>query len=336
MEAARTRALIGIAGVIASYLVAFAVIGIGLYVSGRAVADGGADTVDMLPAAIAALVLLTLKPHGHAFVAPGPRLIRTEHPRLFAILDEATQAVGVPAYDEVYVDGSGTVRVAVRDGVFGFGGDRTLTVGVPLVRSLSPAALSALAAHEAYRFGSTDHKLAAFVERTRERMRAGLDELAGGRGGIADLPFATSAGFFLRRTNEMSREWRLHTDEVVARVCGAPAMAEALRMSTGLPGAVAAFATKAAGPSPEFEQFAAFAAGEEGARAMSYARFQQAERANSDGGEPTLDARIARLESLEGAPLETQLTASRLVDQIDLLDWGETKDGFIALRTKGA
>jgi hypothetical protein len=193
--------------------------------------------------------------------------------------------------------------------------------------------LRAAVAHEAARYELRDEKLAVFVERTRARMRAGLDEIARGKGGLTALPFATYAGFFMRNTNEMSREWRFQTDALVADACGSDALAEALRTTTGLPGALEAFARAWDSPTaPEFVEFAAFASGQAGSRAMAYARFMESDRAASQGTAPTLDARLTRLRQIgHGADAAT---ATRVIEQFDLLDWRLTADGFARMRMK--
>jgi hypothetical protein len=276
------------------HVLALATLGVCLYVSGHAVATNGAVAArDMLPAALAALVLLTLRPYGHGFVAPGPRLMRGEHRRLFAVLDEATTAVGVAPYDEVYVEASARAEVVQRDGVFGFGGRRTLVVGSALLQTMTVDHLKALVAHEAVRYHSGGSRLAAFVERSRARMRRGLDEVAGGKGGLTSLPFALYAGFFLKSTDTLSREYRLATDDLVAAGIGGWQLAEVLQMTAGLPDVLEAYGHVYAGPlGPRFEDFVI---GDEASRALAFARFRQSEVSHASGAEPPLDERLARL-----------------------------------------
>ena len=282
-----------IAVVGAWHALALAVFGTGLALGTSAIASGDATAADLLPAAAAALVLLTLRPRGHRFVAPGPRLLRGEQRELFAALDAATTAVGIQPFDEVYLDGTARGEVVQRDGVFGLGGRRTLVVGAPLLQTMSVDHLKALVAHEGVRYYG-DSKLAALVERTRARMRRGLDELAGGSGGLTSLPFALCAGYFLKATATLSREHRLAVDDVVGEALGGHQLAEVLKMTTGMPAVLDAFAAVYAGPhGPRLEDFVAT---DQAARALAFARFRQSEAASSSGAEPPIDERLVRLD----------------------------------------
>jgi hypothetical protein len=286
------RAAIAVLG--AWHTLALTLFAVCLYASASALAGGDAQALDLLPAAFAALVLLTLRPRGHGFVAPGPRLIRGEQPALFASLDDATAAVGVDPFDEVYVDGSARAAVIERDGAFGFGGRRTLVVGSALLQTMNVDHLKALVAHEGARYYGAD-KLAAFVERTRARMRRGLDELAGANGGLTSLPFALCANFFLRATATLSYEHRLATDDRVGEALGGHQLAEVLRISVGMPAVLDAYGKVYAGFSgPRLEDFLMT---EEATRVLAFERFRHAEAASANAAEPTLDQRLVRLDA---------------------------------------
>jgi hypothetical protein len=317
-----------IAVVVGWHAVALAIVGAGLYVTGETLAGGDALTAgDALPAAVALLVLLTLRPRGHRFVKPGPRLIRGEQPELFAVLDEATMATGVVRYDEVYVDGSATGRIVQRDGLLGLGGERTLVIGAALMQTMSLDHLEALVAHEAVRYHSSTSKFAALVERTRARMRAGLDELAGEDGGLTSLPFQLYAGFFLRSTATLSREHRLATDDVVAGAVGAWQMAEMLKLTSGLPTVLDAYGKVYAGRNGPC--FADFVVSDDAARTLAFARFRQAESAAPGDAEPAIDERIARMNSAahESRPFDDR-PASGMVRTFEVLAARQMADRF--------
>ncbi len=291
---AKTAAYLAVGVAAAWHLVALAVVGAGLYLTGADIATGQTlHPVDALPGAIALFVLLTLRPRGHRFIVPGPRLLRGEHPAFFRALDEATSAVGLARYDEVYVDATAHGRVVQRDGVLGIGGRRTLVIGAPLLQTMSVDHLKALVAHEAARYHGPLNDLAALVERTRARMRAGLDELAGGGGGLTSLPFQILAGFFLRTTSAFSRDHRFATDALVARNIGGWQMVEMLRLTSGLPSILEAYGSVYAGRNgPRFEDYVV---SEDAARVLAFARFRDSESTAASTAEPHVDERLHRL-----------------------------------------
>jgi hypothetical protein len=323
--------LLGIGAVAAWFVVALAAIGAGLYVSGHAFAADPSDAraIELLPAAVAALLLLTVKPYGHGWVQPGPRLIRGEQPELFAAIDSAAEAVGAKRFDEVYLDGSAEARVLQRDGAFGIGGRRTLVLGSALLEALSVDHVKALVAYEAFLNEGGSDKFAALVERSRARMRRGLDEIAGDGGGLTSLPFGLYAGFFMDATAALAQSHKRDADAAVAQALGAQPLAEVFQAIPGLPAARDMYARSWSGRGGP--RFAEFLTTDDVDRAMRFALFQRIEQSAKAADEPPLQERLGALTAVASDAKRDDRPASATVDAFDQLarrvgaDWSATR-----------
>ena len=301
---ARGRALLGVAVVAGWYLVALAAIGVGIALTATQVASDPEDVraVEFLPAAVAALLLLTLRPHGQRFIVPGPRVAAAENPELFALLTDVVEQVGAKPLDEVYLAPGAAVDVVDRDGL---GGKRALVLGAGFARVASERQLRAAIAHRLARRHAGGSRLEAFIERARGSSERGLQELAdAGRTPITSVPYALNAQFFLRSTAALERSHELQADAVAAGIAGGDALAAVLELEPGLPAAHDAWlAERAAGKRGAFDEFVAR---EDVARQIRFAAFRRREDTASGGSDVPLRDRIARALSTaageEGAP----------------------------------
>lgn len=292
---ARSRALMGVAAVAGWYLIALVGIGLGIAVTAAEVASDPEHprAVEFLPAAIAALLLLTLRPYGHEFSAPGPRLTESDNRELFALLHEVSTAVGVDSFDQVYLAPDARVSVVERDRTRGFGVTRALVIGIAFLRVATEQQLRAAVTHELTRVHSGGSRLDSFVGRTRKRMQQGLGELAAaGRTPLTSVPFAANAHFFLRSTAALDRSLELAADDAATRVAGGAAVAAILELQPGLPAAADAWTTEwAAGRRVPFDEFVRR---DDVARKIRFAAFRRREDTASGGSEVPLQDRIAR------------------------------------------
>lgn len=315
----------GIAVVVVWHLEALAIILSGLYLTAHDLFShpDQIGPVDLLPAAVAVVAALMIRPRGDAFVAPGPRMLRGEQPELFELLDSATTAVGQPPFDEVYVDGSASVSAIPRGGVFGFGSRYALSLGSALLQTLSPEEIRALVASESARLLG-GNRFRAFVERARQRMRRRLEAPAG-RGAITGLPSRVCSEYFVGATAALSREHALATDDFVAGVIGARPLAAGLSAADLLPAALAAY-RRASTP----KTFAQFAMSDEGNRAMEFARFRESDGTGAGERELLIRERVSRLAAAaaEGVSFPGQ-TAARLIGGFDMLDRRVMRDDLV-------
>ena len=287
------RAATGVAAVVMWHFLTLLFVGVSLSATEHLIVLNGVSPHDFVPILFGLFFLLTLRPRGRRFRAPGKRLSRLDQPELFAALDEATTEVGVKHFQDVYVDGSARATVVPRDGLFGTGGRRTIVLGSALLQTMTVDHLRAAVAHEAARYyerKSGGSKFAALVERSRAQMRRGLDEVAGARVGLTSRLFAINAGFFLKATETISREHALATDDLVADTFGRWQLAEVLKITEGLPAVLEAYEQSDA---PSFQ---AFAFSEEGSRIQADSRAKKSAAAEA-AGELSVDERIARLSS---------------------------------------
>jgi hypothetical protein len=313
---------------VAWHVLTLALVIAAVYVVVNPLTTGGSMTaLSVVVIVLAVVALLSVRPRWRPFVEPGPRLIRGEQPELFAAFDEATSVVAVPPYNHVYVDSSAEGHVVQRGGVLGFGGKPAIVIGVALLQTLSVEHVKVLVAHEGVRYFSSDYKFAALVERTRARLCAVLDELAGGNGGLTSLPFQLLAGLFLKTTALLSRELQIAADDLVSAAIGRRPTAELLKMQPGLPAVLDAYGKIYKGADgPRFEEFMA---GDEASRTLAFARFRQSEAAAATGAEVPVEERLVRLQPTPNDSRQfDERPAGMLVRKFDVLAARQMADRF--------
>jgi len=175
----------------------------------------------------AALILWSITPRFDRFTAPGPPLLSSDQPQLFAELRRVSDAVGQRMPVEVYLDPTVNAWVAQRGGIMGLGGRRVVVLGLPLLQALTVSQLRAVLAHEFGHYQGGDTLLGPWVYKTRLAITRTLQALEGHGWNLQAL-FLGYAHMFVRVTHAVSRAQEFAADRLAARIGGARALAEGL------------------------------------------------------------------------------------------------------------
>jgi heat shock protein HtpX len=173
------------------------------------------------------MVLWSIVPRIDKFVAPGPRLAPSEHPRLFSELNSIASATGQAMPRDVYLVSDVNAWVSQRGGVMGFGSHRVMGLGLPLLSVLRISEMRAVMAHEFGHYHGGDTKLGPWIYKTRAAIGRTIENL--GDDSWVQKPFLWYGKMFLRITHAISRQQELAADALAARVAGAPAMISGLK-----------------------------------------------------------------------------------------------------------
>jgi Zn-dependent protease with chaperone function len=204
---------------------------------------------------VAVVILWSLIPRKDKFLAPGPRLNATDHPRLFNELAMIADALKQPLPREVYLIPDVNAWVAERGGAVGFGCRRVMGLGLPLLRILTISQLRAVLAHEFAHYYGGDTRLWPWVHKTRAAMARALlnlrsDSLAEALSkfqwghllhqlAVAAITFYWT--FFMRITQAISRLHEYRADELASHIAGSKALVEGLSAIHGASAALPSF-----------------------------------------------------------------------------------------------
>jgi Zn-dependent protease with chaperone function len=189
---------------------------------------------------VAGSMLWSLVPRRDKFVAPGLRLERERHPRLFAELDEIASALREPLPLEVYLIGDANAWVADRGGLMGFGSRRVMGLGLPLLAALNVSQFRAILAHEFAHYYGGDTELGPWLHRTQMAMIRTFQNMGavGQTMPVALMKILYLVVFgilkaywrlFLRAINFVSRRQEFRADELACLVAGPEALISGLR-----------------------------------------------------------------------------------------------------------
>ncbi len=186
------------------------------------------------------IILWSLVPRIDKFVPPGPELLPGEHPELFKEIHRTAARAGEAAPKHVYLVPEVNAFVTQRGGVMGFGSNRVMGIGLPLLHVLSVSELRAVLAHEFGHFAGGDTKLGTWVGKTRIAIARTLNNFAGAAeasqevGSLALVfvvvhwPFKIFFNFYMRFTQALSRTQEYDADALAVRLEGPDAMTSAL------------------------------------------------------------------------------------------------------------
>ena len=125
-------------------------------------------------------ILWAVLPRFDKFIAPGPKLERDRHPKLFKELDAVARATNQAMPAEVYLAPNVNAWVMQRGGLMGFGSRRVMGLGLPLMRSLTCSQFRAVLAHEFGHYHGGDTKIGPWIYKTRGAIVRTVNSLGGG------------------------------------------------------------------------------------------------------------------------------------------------------------
>lgn len=167
------------------------------------------------------------------FGAPsGYRLAPDEAPELQAEIERLRMAAGAPPLEAVVIDSDLNAGAASMPRLLGLLGDHHyLVIGLPLMRLLDAAELSAVIAHEFGHFRGGHGRFSAWIYRVRVSWHRMAEAMASGGGSMSRLFlkfFAWYVPYFNAYSFVMAREDEFEADAVSARVAGESARVSAL------------------------------------------------------------------------------------------------------------
>ncbi len=163
---------------------------------------------------------------------PGYRLAPGEAPELQAEIERLRLAAGAPPLEAVVIDSDLNAGAASMPRLLGLLGDRHyLVIGLPLMRLLDAAELSAVIAHEFGHFRGGHGRFSAWIYSVRIGWYRMAEAMAGGGGSMSRLFlkfFAWYVPYFNAYSFVMAREDEYEADAVSARVAGESVRVSAL------------------------------------------------------------------------------------------------------------
>ncbi len=175
-------------------------------------------------------ILWAAAPRRDKFVPPGPLLTPSANPKLFEIIAEMAKKTAQRMPDHVYLVYDFNAWVAERGGVGGFGGDRIMGLGLPLLKEVNIAQFKAIIAHEFGHYYNGDTSIGSRIYRIHAAIERTLTSLQNNRS-IMQLPFKWYGKKILKVTSGVSRSQEFVADKLSATLVGKDVVIDALETS---------------------------------------------------------------------------------------------------------
>jgi len=239
---ARTRGVLAVAAAFAFALGVLTAAVASLAGAWRLFEAGRAPVLALVLAVVGVGLLLAMVPRRLGSAPDGAPVGAIQHPRLFALLRRVASNVGTSMPDEVRIVPE--VNATVHE-TGGLRSRRVLSLGLPLLASLSERELAGVIAHELGHFQGGDTRLGRLIARIDHELTHAQAQLAGRRWSITGLVahpvVAAFHRLFLRLTGEMMRHAEFSADALSAREVGTATASETLTRIGGLAAAYDAF-----------------------------------------------------------------------------------------------
>jgi Zn-dependent protease with chaperone function len=209
-----------------------------------------ADLAITIPCILGALgIAAGILPRFDRFQPPGPVLLPDRHPELYRVIQQTAAAARQPLPRHVYLIPGVNAWVAERGGIMGFGSERVMGLGLPLMQALTVSEFRGVLAHEFGHFYGGDTVLGPWLYKTRAAIGRTLGNLS--RRALIRLPFEWYAKTFLRITHAVSREQEYSADALAARIAGIAPVVSGLKTIHALAPAFEPFWMTEMGPALE-------------------------------------------------------------------------------------
>jgi len=172
-------------------------------------------------------ILAAMIPRKDKFVPPGPILVPEEHPGLFKAIREVAEKAQQEMPRRVYLIPEFNAWVMQTGSTGGYGGDRMMGIGLPLLSAMNSSQFKAIIAHEFGHYHHGDTRLGPRIYRTRAAIERTFIELRD-RESILRFPFKWYGLKFLKITHAISRNQEYNADKLAAQIAGKNAMISAL------------------------------------------------------------------------------------------------------------
>lgn len=174
---------------------------------------------------VAVSLLWAAIPRRSQFTAPGPELVRSEHPALFAMIDELADELGERPPAHVYIEHSVNAFVTDARSLMGIGGTRVMGIGLPLLVALNVDELRAVLAHEFGHYSGGDTRFGGFLYGLRRSLVHSITKQGNN---VVSSVLAIYHTVFVKATASISREQELAADRVAAEATSPQVTASAL------------------------------------------------------------------------------------------------------------
>ena len=153
-----------------------------------------------------------------AYRPEGRRLLQSDAPRLFALIEMTRRSVGGPTIDAVYLTDELNASMAQPPRFLIFGVRNFLTIGLPLMQSLTADELASVIAHELGHSVGDHGKSAAFVYRVRTRWMQLSERLPDGLvAGLLRRFFSWYGPWFNAYSFVLARSQEYEADRIAAQ-----------------------------------------------------------------------------------------------------------------------
>ncbi len=229
------RALVAVGLLIVFYALALGVAGGLLYVVYLMVTVAHRFNLKLVVILVvgAGAILWGILPRFDRFEAPGPRLLASQHPRLFKMIEDVARSTGQAMPADVFLVSNMNAWVSQRGGMMGFGSRRIMGLGLPLLQVLGVSQLKAVLAHEFGHYHGGDVKLGPWIHKTRAAIGRTITALHQAGSGILHKPFEWYGNMFLRITQAISRNQEYQADALAASIVGPRALIDGLKAVHG-------------------------------------------------------------------------------------------------------
>src|SRR5258708_39384349 len=112
-------------------------------------------------------IAIAILPRRDHFEAPGPELRRDEHPELFRVIEAVAESTGERMPSAVYLTPYATACVGERGGLLGFGTQRIMELGLPILEMLNVDEFRSVIAHEFGHYNAGDTRFSCWIYTAR-------------------------------------------------------------------------------------------------------------------------------------------------------------------------